>query len=101
MREIKFRAWDRVLKTMCDVQTIRFNDMTISFISNGCSQPNRILDSVELMQYTGLKDKNGKNEIYEGDIFDYRGQRVIVEYVGDMFHCKSTRYPNLSTVIIV
>ena len=87
MREIKFRAWDRVLKTMCNVQTIRFADMTISFISKGCSQPNRTLDSVELMQYTGLKDKNGKGEeIYVGDLLkDPQGNIGEVFYLAPSF----------------
>jgi uncharacterized phage protein (TIGR01671 family) len=51
-------------------------------------------------QSTGLFDKNDI-EIFKGDIILYnsnghKAEKVIVEYVDDMFHCKSTRYPNLS-----
>jgi hypothetical protein len=48
MREIKFRAWDKETKTM------QYN---VSFLYN----------NAEIMQFTGILDKNGK-EIYEGDI---------------------------------
>lgn len=71
MRNIKFRAWDKELKQMhiCgqDVHdSITFNEQNIAQyynLQNGCGSPT----TYELMQYTGLKDKNGK-EIYEGDI---------------------------------
>ena len=74
MREIKFRAWDKEKKRMCRVLSVGTNDdgsaalltLWASFgqvDAVGDGYPKRF----ELMQYTGLKDKNDK-EIYEGDI---------------------------------
>ena len=66
-REIKFRAWDG--ERMKDVTSIGWIDGEVDYISTPkISAP---ADDFVLMQYTGLKDKNGK-EIYEGDVLKGR-----------------------------
>lgn len=64
MREIKFRAWDKEYKSMHEASYIDWHENEVGY-DKGNYYTN--LDSCILMQYTGLRDKNGV-EIYEGDI---------------------------------
>lgn len=67
MRAIKFRAFEKVLKIMLPVNEIYFYEGKVWMVKLP-TQVNRTDNSyIELMQFTGLLDKNGK-EIYEGDI---------------------------------
>ena len=88
MREYKFRAW---------------NGETMVYPSlDGHGQINSgwIISNYEtVMQFTGLKDLQGK-EVYEGDIVDYgNGRNKVVEFIDGCFCiCGITAMPKLMTL---
>ncbi len=76
MREIKFRAWCKMGKCMVDVIQCSFGEwiaVPVQVAEDEWELEQLPWNDIILMQYTGLKDKNGK-EIYEGDIVSWNNQ---------------------------
>lgn len=75
MREIKFRAWNEWADR---------NEMIYFRIDEPKAIENTAWNA-KIMQYTGLKDKNGK-EIYEGDILLYNNYiKTVISYKNGAF----------------
>jgi len=90
MREIKFRAWDKKEREM---YTPKGLDDCYFYINNSDGKLHWVnhpdfedepMTNYELMQYTGLKDKNGK-EIFEFDIVKYRNYLFYIRWSHDNY----------------
>ena len=89
MREIKFRAWDKINKDMVNIESINFQERRVyrDVVSY------RDFNDIELMQYSGLKDMREK-EIYEGDIlFESFGEEYFkVVFEDGSFRVETEEY---------
>jgi len=93
VREIKFRAWDKRVEGMSTSGNLMLDLNGVKYWQFGFAVPDPVKqDDFILMQYTELKDKNGK-EIYEGDIIRKEVTRTpsvgyiegIVTFAGGMY----------------
>jgi uncharacterized phage protein (TIGR01671 family) len=94
-REIKFRAYIKTDKVMLDVVEVSWYSKNVRCVVGGMmicpvtgatqsdfDFPLYEMDDVVLLEFTGLKDKNGV-EIWESDVFtcnDFEGYKAVVSF---------------------
>lgn len=75
----KFRAWDKYFKEMAQVNALVLDEQFIKVTYKNGNIAKEDIKEYELMQSTGLFDKNGK-EIFEGDIIRTNAYGCIVGF---------------------
>ena len=109
MNNLKFRAWDKANKEMLKIDVIDFFLKGIRVLEHNGNSFFMKFSDVEIMQSTGLFDKNEK-EIFEGDIIncgylfngspfdeldEYEEEKGVVKFVNCGFNIKFKNDTNL------
>lgn len=95
MREIKFRAWDgQDTMIYFDFNSIR-HDGLIDWNENKYSDTGGglYIDNCNVMQYTGLQDKTGR-DIFDGDIVETDTENIVsIKYNNDFGAYQAGGFP--------